>query len=142
MLYTLATIIAVSAPKPLPTERMARVDVIVINRHRMRRVVEYEDWRGQTKTRIEYSEAWWVSFWEFRIVRIPGVAAVVCLTVDRGWWSVSSIGTVSRCSGGWCVTRRQGPHCSGLSVIGRELWTVDSPFDFEVENRWIYRPIR
>ena len=87
----------------------------------------------------EFTETWWVSFWDVVVVNIPPFGPVFVDLVDRGWWPMGDVRTLAPCSDGFAIEKKGR---SGLTVIGTELWVIDSPFDWEVKHRRIYRPIR
>ena len=131
----------VAAPKPLPTARCVRVDRIVIARHRQVRKSERLDLRYNVVHKREFTETWWVSFWNYHAINVPGLFAV--LSVDRGWWPAGDILMVAPCTEGFAVERKGKPGRPGLTVIGTELWIIDAPFDWEVRtrSRSIYKPL-
>lgn len=129
----LLAVVPVEAAKPAPTAYFAKVDVIVVNRVRSHST-SYDDWGRPTH---KYSEQWWVSFWECAWVpTVPAIGAVPFAWIDRGWWSCSQCRAIVPCSGGWLVESKDG-----MNVIAPALWVVDSPFDWEVRMRRIYRPL-
>lgn len=129
----LLTVLPVQAPKPAATAYLANVDLIVVNRVRSHST-SYDEW-GRAKR--AFSEQWWVSFWEYVWVPMPnGVGAVPAACIDRGWWSCSNCRGFYRCSDGWMVESKDD-----LNVVGADLIVVDSPFDWEVKHRKVYKPI-
>lgn len=124
----------VAAPKPLPTVRTVRVDLLVINRVRNCRDVEHVTLLGFVQTRRECSETWWASYWEIMPLPIPPAV----ILVDRGWCALNDVHSVTPATCGWALERK-----GGLTIFARELWLIDSPMDIEVlwRSRSIYRPL-
>jgi len=110
------------------------VDLIIINRVRGHST-SYDDWgRPHMKT----SEQWWVSFWQYKWLPVyPGGVRVPIALIDRGWWSCSQIKAIELCSDGYLVESKDG-----MNVIAPNLSIVDSPYDWEMRHRRIYKPIR
>lgn len=114
-------------------EYFVEVDVIVINRVRTHST-SYDDWG---RPRIKCSEQWWVSFWEVLwSPKLPGYPAMPMAWIDRGWWTCSHCEGYFPCTEGWMARSKDG-----INVSARHLWIVDSPYDWEMKNRQVYRPI-
>lgn len=123
-----------AARKPAPTAEFVKVDLIVINRVRSHHVETEFDYRWRAVERHVYTETWWISFWDkpfAALLPLPGA------WIDRGWWQADALQNISRGPDGWILESKDG-----LNVIGRELWIIDSPFDWEVRMRRVYQPIR
>lgn len=130
----LIAVLPVEAPKPAVTAHFAKVDVIIVNRVRSHSI-SYDEW-GRPKR--AFSEQWWVSFWE--VVWAPnlhGPGAVPVSWIDRGWWACSNCRGFFPCTDGWLVESKDG-----VNVVAPELLVVDSPYDWEVKHRKVYKPIR
>lgn len=110
-----------SAPPP---QYFARVDVIVINRVRS----QTTSWDAWGRPLCKPTETWWISFWEIGWFEWS----------DRGWWSMTSVRSISKSScGGWVVESNDD-----INIVADELILIDSPYDWEMRNRVNYRPIR
>ena len=124
----------VQAPKPAATAYYAKVDVILVNRVRSHST-SYDEWGRQKRT---FSEQWWVSFWQVQWIPSPtGIGSIPAVCIDRGWWSCSNCKGFYPCTDGWLVESKDG-----LNVVAPNLFIVDSPFDWEVKHRKVYKPIR
>jgi len=130
------------APQPLQGGYYVKVDVIVINRQRRIREWEEENWRHELVAKREFSETWWVSFWDVLVVSVPPLGPLYVDFIDRGWWSADKVESLAPCSDGFVIERKPEKGELGLSVIGTELHIIDSPYDWEMRNRRIYQPIQ
>lgn len=130
------------AQRPAQTADFVKVDFIVINRHRQVREWEETNWEHQPVVRREFTENWWVSFWDVLVVDVPRFGPVFYELVDRGWWRFDQIELISPCSDGFMVQAKSADGKPGLTVLAGEVHLIDSPFDWEVRNRRIYDPIR
>lgn len=137
-LLTLWFLAPCEAPRPAAVVPMVRVDFIVVNRHRQVREWEELNHRHAVVRKREFTETWWVSFWDVMVVSVPPFGPVYVDLVDRGWWPASEIRTLAPCSEGFAVEKKGR---NGTVVIGTQVWMVDSPFDWEVKHRRLYRPI-
>lgn len=134
MSILLLAVLPVEAPKPAATAYYAQVDLIVINRVRSH-TTSYDEWG---RPRHRFSEQWWVSFWDILWVPAAPLGGVLPAGwIDRGWWSSSNCVGISPCSDGWVVESK-----NGLNVVAKKLWVIDSPFDWEVKHRKLYRPLK
>ncbi len=123
----------VDASGPVKDGFFVDVDVIIVNRVRTHST-SYDDWG---RPHIKCSEQWWVSFWEILwMPAIPGHAAMPIAWIDRGWWTCSHCEGVFPCTEGWMVESKDG-----INVTAPQLLVIDSPYDWEMKNRKIYRPI-
>ena len=104
------------------------VDFVVIN-HVKTYSVEFDAW---DRPRIKPHETVWVSFWD----RLHATFIPVGL-VARGWASMSQVRNITRCSDGWMISLK-----NNVNVITPEIRVIESPYDWEMRNRRIYRPIR
>jgi len=130
----LLAVLPVQAPKPAGTAHFAKVDVIIVNRVR-NHSTSYDEWGRPSH---KFSEQWWVSFWDVLWVpAVPAAGALPAGWVDRGWWPCSNCRGMYPCSDGWMVESKDG-----LNVVAGKLWIIDSPFDWEVKHRKLYRPIK
>ena len=116
--------------EPAQVAYFVKVDVIVINRVRSQ-TTEYDAWGRPIH---KPTETWWVSFWDH--VRVS-VLPVPRMKIARGWWSMSNVRNIARCTDGWIVESNDD-----MNVIAAKLIVIDSPFDWEMKNRGIYMPIR
>lgn len=114
------------APIPAKPERMARCDLLVINR--VRHVSISYDERGREHR--NYSETVWASFWEWLPLYPPAG-----LLIDRGW-HLFDASRLSRCSEGWAY------RSPGVVIVATELRLISSDHDWEVRHREIYLPFR
>lgn len=130
------------APRPAVVVPVVRVDIIVVNRHRQVREWDERNWRHDLIRKREFTETWWVSFWDLMVVSVPPFGPVAVDLIDRGWWPANEIEVVAPAHHGFAVVKKGSEKKPGLTVIGSELWIIDSPFDWEVRNRRLYRPMR
>lgn len=128
----------VEATRPCAVELVARVDLIVVNRHRVVQEREEEARVGGFITIRQYSEFWWVSFWEWRVVWIHRTPLV--LFVSRGWCAMSDIRDVTPCTNGFAFERNSRVAGNRFTVIAPELRIIDSPFDWEMRHRTLFVP--
>lgn len=138
-LLTMLFLAPCEAPKPAAVGSCVRVDIIVINRHRQVREWDELNWRNYVVRKREFTETWWVSFWDVKVVSLPPFGPIFVDLVDRGWWPMGDVRSVAPCTEGFSVEKKGR---AGLVVIGTELRVIDSPFDWEVKHRRFYRPIK
>lgn len=120
----------VPAEPPKQSVYFVKVDFVVINRVRSYSV-EYDAWDRPT---IVPHETVWVSFWDrlaLTVIPTPG------LRVGRGWWTMSQVRSITQATEGWIVESKDN-----INVITPEIRLIDSTFDWEMRNRYIFRPIR
>ncbi len=111
-----------------------KVDLIVVNRVRSHST-NYDPW-GRPCTRC--SEQWWVSFWDVQwSPAIPGFVSMPIGLIDRGWWTCSQCVGFFPSTDGWLVEAKDG-----INVSAPHMILIDSPFDWEMRNRRVYRPIK
>lgn len=122
----------VTAPRPCLAARCVRVDLIIINRHRKVREWTEPNARGYLVTRREFSESWWIVL----VDRLPcnqrKPFASIEKVINRGWCAFDP----SKLSTGWAYQFGDVTVFSGLLII------IDSPYDYDLKHRAIYKPIR
>lgn len=125
---------AAMARRPAPTMMFVFVDRIVINRVRNHHTVLDFDVRWRTVERHVWTTTWWISFWDRpafeALLPAPGA------WIDRGWWRGDRLARICHGPDGWIVEARDGP-----AVAAQALLIVDSPYDWEVRHRRIWRPL-
>jgi hypothetical protein len=57
--------------------------------------------------------------------------------VARGWWTMSQLRSIIPCTEGWLLESKDN-----LNVITPEVRFINSPFDWEMRHRRIFRPFR
>ena len=119
-----------TAPRPCHTERMVRVDVLVLNRHRQVREWNGLNWRHCVVRKREFTSTWWVSWYDWLPLSVPGG-----ILVNRGW-NTFNPQRLAPGSEGWSY------RADGYVVVATELRFVDSPYDFEVRHRQLCLPYR
>lgn len=129
----------VVALRPAPSLVLVEVDRIVVNRHRQVRTWQQPNWRHQLVLKREFTDNWWVSFWDVVLVQAGPVFFVQL--VDRGWWRANQVEAFSPTDKGWAVFAKSVDGKPGLVIEARELVIVDSPYDWEAKNRQVYNPI-
>ena len=132
MMYALLLVLAPIAAEPPKQQPVyfVKVDIVVINRVRTYSV-EYDPWGRPTYVP---HETVWVSFWDhLRLTVLPAPG----LLIDRGWWTMSQVRSITRSMDGWILESKDN-----INVITPEIRLIDSPFDWEMRNRRIFRPIR
>lgn len=72
----------------------------------------------------------WFSWWRYRAV------GYVVYLEGCGWKPECDFRSLAPASDGWAA------EFTVLTVFARELWVIDSPYDWEVENRVLYRPLK
>lgn len=133
MLAVLTLLLAMPVPTAAPAEQpeyFVDVDYVVINRVRTYQVT-LDDWGRPTWTA---NETVWLSFWDRLPVAVLPAPGVI---MARGWWTSSNLLEISPCTEGWVFRSKDG-----INVIASELRFVNSPFDWEMRHRRIFRPIR
>lgn len=112
------------------TQQFVRVDFVVINRVRTFDT-EYDGWG---RPRVVPRESVWISFWDhLRVTVLPGPGPLVA----RGWWTASNLRNMVPCTDGWLLESNDG-----VNVVTSEIRFINSPFDWELRHRRIFRPIQ
>jgi hypothetical protein len=130
-MYALVLLLApMAAEQPQQPAYYVKVDFVVINRVRTFNV-EYDNWG---RPRFVPQETVWISFWDrLRVTVLPVPQAIVA----RGWWTMSNLRSMTRCTEGWLLESNDN-----INVIAPEVRIINSSFDWEMRHRRIFRPIR
>ncbi len=113
-------------PAPVPQRSLApvrHVQIIVLNRFDRRELRP----DGTHKHHV----SWYVSFYD--LLPQIGFPAIGMPWIHRGWLHAADCEFSSDGRGGWVAFIRQ----KRITVCAPRLFYLETPFDFEYQNRWI-----
>lgn len=129
MLYILILAAAppAAAVQPQHTIYIVKVDFVVVNTVRRTSTV-YDAWG---RPRYTASSTIWISFYD----RLPTFIPVGW--INRGWWAANQLRSCVPCTEGWAFESK-----NNMLIIAQQIVFIDSTYDWEMRNRYIYLPIR